>query len=176
MTSLKDTDAAQAIVVEELAADPVDRVLESVRAVSPRPVVLPQLATARVASYDAESDTLTLRIGDEAIPARRDESLHKVVLEGAASRGERVLVEQHNGELLVVGAVRTQPTPGIDHAPSYDIHADRIHIAAEEELALTARTASVVLRALGEVETLSDRIISRAEGVHKIIGRMLRLN
>lgn len=175
MNSLKETDAAQTIVVEE-AADPVDRVLESVRVPSARPVVLPQLATARVASYDSESDALTLRIGDEEIPARRDESLHKLVLAGAASRGERVLVEQHGNDLLVVGAVRTQPTPGIDHAPSFDIHADRIHIAAEEELALSARTASVVLRALGEVETLSDRIISRAEGVHKIIGRMLRLN
>ena len=47
---------------------------------------------------------------------------------------------------------------------------------AGQELSLSAQTAALVLRAAGEVETFAERIISRAEGVHKIIGRMLRLN
>lgn len=36
--------------------------------------------------------------------------------------------------------------------------------------------AGLVVRALGEVETYADKIISRDEGVHKIVGRILRLN
>lgn len=46
----------------------------------------------------------------------------------------------------------------------------------EDEVTLTAHGAGVVLRALGEVETYAERIISRADGIHKIIGRMLQLN
>jgi hypothetical protein len=34
----------------------------------------------------------------------------------------------------------------------------------------------MAVRAVGEIETYAERIVSRAEGVHKIIGRMLRLN
>ncbi len=159
------------------APDPVEQVLESVRIpVTGSVPSLPQLATATVVAFDVATDALTLRVGGVEVPASRDASVHPIVLEGAAARGERVLIERIGDAFTVVGAVRTQPTPGIDRAPSYAINADRIHLAAEEELSLTARTASVVLRALGEVETFSDRIISRAEGVHKIIGRMLRLN
>ena len=36
--------------------------------------------------------------------------------------------------------------------------------------------ASLVLRAFGQVETLADQITSRAASVHKIIGRVIRLN
>ena len=76
----------------------------------------------------------------------------------------------------VLGALRAQPTPGIDIGETYAIKAKRVSLEAEEEVSLAAQTAALVLRAAGEVETYADRIVSRAESVHKIIGRILRLN
>ncbi len=118
-----------------------------------------------------------LQLGSALLPATLDPSVHPVVIEGARARRERVLVEEaEDGSLVVLGALRAQPTPGIDAAETYAIKAKRVSLEAEEELSLSARTAALVLRAIGEVETHAERIVSRAEGVHKIIGRMLRLN
>lgn len=125
---------------------------------------------------ELEGDVAVVLRGGDRVAARLDPAVHPLVIEGAIRRGERVLVASEGGELVVVGALRTQPTPGIDRAPEYEIAADRLRLVAGTELSLTAKTAAVVLRAIGEVETYADRVISRAEGVHKIIGRMLRLN
>lgn len=116
-------------------------------------------------------------VSGREMDARVDESVSAVVLEGAVARGERVVVEvEDDGEVVVVGALRTQPTPGIDAADQYTIEAGRIDLKAEHEVSMSAKTALVVLRAIGEVETVAERITTRAHGVHKIIGRMLRLN
>lgn len=142
-----------------------------------RPRALPagQLATARIVSLEGERAVVS--VGWVEADATWDASVDRLVLEGARARGERVLVEQtEDGSLLILGALRTRPTPGIDAAESYEIDADRIAIRAGSELSLTARVAGVVLRAAGEVETYADRILSRAESVHKIVGRVLRLN
>ena len=137
--------------------------------------MLPVCGTARIVALEGE--TLRLAFGNEVVAATCDPSVHPVVLRGACERAERVLVEHRVGEgWVVVGALRTQPVPGIDVASEYTIEADRVHIRAGSELALSARAASLVLRAVGEVETYAERILSRAEGLHKIVGRMLRLN
>jgi len=137
--------------------------------------MLPACGTARI--HALEGDRIRLAIGGDIVDASRDPSVHPVVLQGALARGERVLAEHHTGEgWVVVGALRTQPSPGIDRAQEYTIEADRVHIRADSEIALTARASSLVLRAIGEVETYAERILSRAEGLHKIVGRMLRLN
>ncbi|HVK70014.1 MAG TPA: hypothetical protein VM694_36425 [Polyangium sp.] len=141
----------------------------------PGPAPRPALFTAEV--HKVHEDGVMLGIGAKVVPAKLDPSVHPTVMEGACARHERVLVEeQEGGELVVIGALRTQPTPGVDVAESYTIKAKRISLDAGEELSLSAQTAAVVLRAIGEVETYAERILSRAEGVHKIVGRMLRLN
>ncbi|MDI1446896.1 hypothetical protein [Polyangium sp. 6x1] len=141
----------------------------------PGPAPRPALFTAEVHEIDA--DGVVLGIGNSTAPAKLDPSVHPTVVEGARARRERVLVEEgEDGVLVVIGALRTQPTPGVDAAESYSIKAKRISLEAGEELSLSAQTAAVVLRAIGEVETYAERILSRAEGVHKIVGRMLRLN
>jgi hypothetical protein len=141
----------------------------------PGPAPRPALFTAEV--HELREDGVMLGIGATLLPAKLDPSVHPTVLEGARARHERVLVEEREGgTLVVIGALRTQPTPGVDAAESYSIKAKRISLEAGEELSLSAQTAAVVLRAVGEVETYAERIISRAEGVHKIVGRMLRLN
>ena len=92
-------------------------------------------------------------------------------------RGERVLAERdERGAWIILGALRTQPTPGIDAAFAYTIEADTITIRGRSEVSIVTEAAGLVVRALGEVETYADEIISRAEGVHKIVGRILRLN
>lgn len=137
--------------------------------------LVPVCGTACIEQID--EDLLTLRIGGERVTARRDPSVHPVVLRGAHARGERVLAEHRVDEgWVVVGALRTRPAPGIDVAEEYTIEAERVHIRGGSEVSLTARAASIVLRAMGEVETYAERILSRAEGLHKLVGRMLRLN
>ncbi|MCC6527470.1 MAG: hypothetical protein IT373_32785 [Polyangiaceae bacterium] len=134
-----------------------------------------ELVLARIEALDGER--VRLAVGRDSVEAARDAAVHPAVLAGAHARGERVLAERGEvGAWVVVGALRTQPTPGIDVADAYTIEAERVTIRAGAEVTLTSRAASLVLRALGEVETYADRIVSRAEGVHKIVGRILRLN
>jgi len=136
----------------------------------------PTLATARVDGVDGEH--VRIVIGRQPVVALRDESLHPAVLRTAAKRGERVLVERgEDGVWTVIGALRTQPTPGIDVAESYTIEAERVTVRAHEDVTLVAEGTSVVLRGgEGEIESHAPRIVSRADGVHRIAGRELKLN
>jgi hypothetical protein len=150
-------------------------VLRQVVLERPSPSVAPSLATAVV--HGIGEAGVVVSLGGRLVPATLDASVSPVVVEGACARRERVLVEvDERGAVVVLGALRTQPTPGIDAAESYAIRADRISLEAGSELSLSAQAAALVLRAAGEVETYADRIVSRAESVHKIIGRILRLN
>ena len=135
----------------------------------------PSLRTGRIQAI--EGAIVRLAIGSQIVTAAVDPSVHPTVLRGAAERGERVLAERdESGAWLILGALRTQPTPGIDAADAYVIEADQVTIRGHHEVSLVTEAAGLVVRALGEVETYADKIISRAEGVHKIVGRILRLN
>jgi hypothetical protein len=135
----------------------------------------PSLATARV--EEIEGDRVRISVRGASISALRDETLHPAVLEGAQRRGERVLVERgEDGVWLVIGALRTQPTPGIDAAREFTIEAERVTVRGHAEVRIAAETASVVVRAEGEIESQAPRIVSQADGLHKITGRTLTLN
>jgi hypothetical protein len=156
--------------VEKPAKDPVPRL---------RPVPAPgrRLGLTTALVHEIGPAGVVLAFGGSLAQATLDSSVHPSVIEGARDRRERVLVEEDDdGGFIVLGALRTQPTPGIDAAEAYSIKARRISLEADEEVSLSAQTAAVVVRAVGEVETYAERILSRAEGLHKIIGRMLRLN
>lgn len=156
-------------ISEEPAADERSATALSVLA------AVPVCGTARIESIDG--DRVRLAFGSEVVEGRRDPSVHAAVLHGALARQERVLAEHRPAEgWVVVGALHTQPVPGVDRAERYTIEAERVHIKADSEVALSARTASLVVRAIGEVETYAERIVSRAEGIHRIIGRLLHLN
>ncbi|HZF52597.1 MAG TPA: hypothetical protein VE093_28275 [Polyangiaceae bacterium] len=136
----------------------------------------PTLVTARV--NEVKDDRVTVSIGKQVIAALRDEGVHPLVLKTAARTGERVLVERgEDGVWTVMGALRTQPTPGVDFAEEYTIEAERVTVKAHGEVALVAGATSVVLRGdEGEIESHAPRIVSRADGVHAITGRTLKLN
>jgi hypothetical protein len=161
--------------VESVSAEPSEA---KGRATPLRLLATPVLCTARLeAIEEGGGSALRIAVGGQLVAAQRDASVHPAVLEGALARGERVLVERDaEGAWTVIGALRTQPTPGVDVVEQYTIEADRVTIRGRTDVTLTSETAGLVVRALGEVESYADRIISRAEGVHKIIGRILRLN
>jgi hypothetical protein len=138
--------------------------------------VFGQLALARLVDVDAEGATIA--IGGGTRKALLSPALSPDVVRTALARGEPVLVERDtDGSIVVMGALRTQATPGVDRMKEVEIEADRIHLKGREEVSLsTSGATQLALRAIGEIETYADRIVSRAEKVHKIIGRMLRLN
>lgn len=148
-------------------------------------VALPVLGTALVTELCGDGRAI-LSVGGRPCEADIDASVHPVVIASAHRRQERVLVESRGDRHLVVGALRTQPVPGIDRADTYTIQADRLTLEAAEvhvlatEMNATGEHASagarIVLRAAGEIESFAERIVTRASGVHKLIGRMLRLN
>ena len=141
----------------------------------PQATATPSLRTGRI--HAVEGDVVRLAIGSQIVAATVDPSVHPLVLRGAAERKERVLAERdESGAWVILGALRTQPTPGIDNADAYTIEADKVTIRGRSEVSIATEAAGLVVRALGEVETYADKIISRAEGVHKIVGRILRLN
>jgi hypothetical protein len=123
-----------------------------------------------------QGDVVRVVAGGAPLTATIDPAVHRSVVEGALARQERVLVEiEPDGGAVIVGALRTRPTPGLESADEFVIEAKRVAVRADE-ISLATAAAAVVLRAVGEVETYADRIVSRAEGLHRLVGRMLKLN
>jgi len=134
------------------------------------------LAMAQI--IDVRGDAIDVRLGGRTVEAKRATILDEAVLATAMETGEPVLVERApDGSVTVVGALRTRATPGVDKMKDITIEADRIALVGKKEVTLaTSGVARIALRAAGEIETYADRIVSRAEELHKIVGRMLRLN
>lgn len=123
-----------------------------------------------------EGDLVRIRAGSGVVMAKLDPSVHPSVVATAVARGERVIVQREDDVWVVVGVLRTSPTPGIEEAEEYVIKAARVRVRAADEMTIAAGTASIAVRAYGAVETIAEQITSRASAVHKIIGRMLHLN
>lgn len=137
---------------------------------------LPGLVAVRIETLDTEARVVTLQLGGASVAARIDPALDLAVLRTAIERGERVIAQPAAGDWVVLGGLRTQATPGVDEAEEYAIRAGRVKIHAAHEVALRAGEASLVMRATGIIETLSRDITTRARAVHKIVGRLVRLN
>lgn len=123
-----------------------------------------------------DGDSVRIQAGSAVVMAKLDPSVHPSVVATAVARGERVIVQREDDVWLVVGVLRTSPTPGIEEAEEYTIKAARVRVRATDEMTIAAGTASIAVRAYGAVETIAEQITSRASAVHKIIGRMLHLN
>lgn len=134
------------------------------------------LVAALVHGFDPETGAVELWLGAERARAALDPSVSPVVLRTAAARGERVVVQREAEGWVVLGVLRTTPTPGVDEGDEYVIRARRVQIDAGHEFSVVSGAASFIVRAYGFVETLAEDITTRAAGVHKVVGRMLRLN
>lgn len=119
---------------------------------------------------------VVVRVGTTEVCATLDPSVHPSVVATAVARGERVIAQREGDAWVVVGALRTSPTPGLEEAEEYVIRAGRVRVNATHEFTVASGTASLAVRAYGMVETVAEQITSRASAVHKIVGRMLHLN
>jgi hypothetical protein len=145
--------------------------------VSPAPEApVAGLVAVRLVAFDADTRAAELEVGGAVVAAVLDEALSPRVLATALTRGERVIAQREDGGWVVLGTLRTAPTPGVDEGDEFLIKARRVAIAVDHEFAITSGLASLVVRAQGFVETLAHDITTRASGVHKIAGRVIRLN
>jgi hypothetical protein len=158
------------------------RVVRTVRQESEPPPELRQstagagLIAALIEEIDEERRQVSLRIGEDLVPAYLDPSVSTVVMRTALANHERVITQREAGSWVVVGALRTTPTPGVDIGDEFLIKARRVLVVAEHEFGVVSGAASIVVRAQGVVETVAQDITTRASSLHKIIGRMIRLN
>lgn len=134
------------------------------------------LVAASVVSVDEAGRSVLLRLGTTSFGASLDAALDLSVVRTARITGERLIAQREGDRWVVLGALRTAPVPGVDEGDEFTLRARRITIVAEHEASMRAGAASFVLRAQGVVETIAKDITSRAAHVHKIVGRMLRLN
>jgi hypothetical protein len=123
-----------------------------------------------------EGQRALVRVGTEEVLATLDPSVHPSVVATAIARRERVIVQHEDGAWVILGVLRTSPTPGIEESDEYVIRAARVRVRASDEFTVASGAASIAVRAYGTIETLAEQITSRASAVHKIIGRMLHLN
>jgi hypothetical protein len=134
------------------------------------------LTAARLCRFDVEARTAIIAMGGAEMNATLDDCLSTRVLTTALARGERVVAQREEAGWVVLGALRTAPTPGVDEGDEFLIKARRVLIAAEHEFGITSGAASFVVRAQGFIETLAQDITTRASSIHKIVGRVIRLN
>ncbi len=80
------------------------------------------------------------------------------------------------GGLVVLGALRTAPTPGVDKADEYLIEAKRVELRGDDRVAIVSGAAQILVNAIDRVEIAAKDITSRARRVHKLVGRILHLN
>lgn len=161
---------------EPLERDDAQTDLAPTSAVAPAPSVVSGLLALQIVSVDVEARRAELRLGSAVVGARLDDALHPGVVETAIARGERLIAQREGDEWVVLGALRTAPTPGVDKGDDYVIEARRISLRGDHEVAVVAGASSVVLRALGHLELLSRNITARAEGVQKLFAKIIQLN
>lgn len=157
----------------------VRKALVPVDAASPRPTVEPASdlpAIVAATPVVLEGTSVRVRVGSLEAEATLDPSVHPSVVATAVARGERVIVQREGGAWVLLGVLRTSPTPGIEEADEYLIRAGRVRVRARDEFTVASGAASFAVRAYGTIETLAEQITSRASAVHKIVGRMLHLN
>lgn len=134
------------------------------------------LVALRLEALDEERRVATVVAGRESVEAELDGAVDTAVIRTALARGERVIAQREGDGWIVLGVLRTVATPGVDRGDEYVVEARRVKIAADHEFAVVSGGASFVVRAIGAIEALAADITSRASGVNKVIGRMIRLN
>jgi hypothetical protein len=140
------------------------------------PAVPAGLTAVRLTALDVERRSAQIVVAGETVTATLDDALSSRVVATALARGERVIAQREATGWVVLGSLRTSDTPGVDEGEEFVIKAKRVLVSAEHEFAVVSGAASLVLRAHGAIETLAKDITSRASSLHKIVGRLIRLN
>lgn len=170
--------AARAIDHQAASRADAPRALYAAQSASaPEDMVAPHgMVAVHVVSVSASGDVAVVRFAGREIAAAVDQAVERCVLDAACARGERVIVQREGETLVVLGALRTRATPGLEPGDDFKIEARRVVIEGAQEVTLRSGTAAIALRAYGFVETLAQDITTRAARAHKLVGRVLRLN
>jgi hypothetical protein len=134
---------------------------------------LPSVSTRTAVAVSLNGRAVSLRVRGVAEPveAMLDRGVAREVVKEAIVRGDRVVVEQVDGEQpLVVGVLQTRV------AEDLTLRAKRIHIEAEQEVLLRSGRGAVRIRQDGDVELVGSRISAMSRGLFRLVGRVLRLN
>lgn len=134
------------------------------------------LVAVTAESFDEARRTLVLHLGEGPVEASLDPSVEAAVVSTALRRRERLLAQEELTGWVVVGALRTSATPGVDEGDEFFIKARRVAIVVAHEFNVVTGTASFAMRAIGHIETMAHDITTKAASVHKLVGRMIRLN
>lgn len=151
------------------------RPIGEVRRLERRAAPAPAITVAKVERYDEATGAVTLLVAGQEVQAALDPSVDPAVIRTAVLRRERVIAADEGG-WVVLGALRTAATPGVDEGEEFMIKARRVAIVAAHEFHVVSGAAAIAVRAMGHVETIAENVTSRASSLHKIIGRMIRLN
>jgi hypothetical protein len=119
---------------------------------------------------------LDLAFGAREVSATLDRAVDAAVIETALRTGERLLIQPEGEGWVVLGALRTRATPGVDELEEVAIKARRLRLEGTDEVQIVSAAASMILRVTGAVETIARDVTVRATGLHKLIGRVLHLN
>jgi hypothetical protein len=172
-----DTPSTDGAARAELEAIAEASVKASGRDARPPPVQLAPGTLGVAKILRVEAGVAEIDFAGSPREAFIEATVHPSVIETAMDRGENVLVTSGaDGVFRIIGAVRTQPTPGVDAMDEIKLKANRIELEADQEVQVRSGVAIIAVRAVGEVETYAERIVSRAEELQKIVARMLRLN
>jgi hypothetical protein len=158
-----------------LGSPPISGRTRPLAAVAQLPRRRPGLLAAVAVSTSSDGVLIRFADGVEEL-ARVAPFVDPAVVATAARRGEALILQEEPLGLVVIGALRTSSTPGIEKGDDYVIEARRVKLVGDHEVSLVSGTAGVVLRAMGVVETIARDITARAAGVHRIVGRLIHLN
>src|SRR5688572_24408003 len=132
--SVKRTTSAEILVPVSAPPAEESRLADVVPLRAPAP--MPALVALHVTGFDEETGRATLRLGSGTVEARLDPAVDPIVVRTAVDRGERLIAQAEADGHVVLGALRTAPTPGIDAGDEYVIEARRIAVRGTHEVSL----------------------------------------
>lgn len=116
-----------------------------------------------------------VRVGGVEVELAVDASVAPNLLEDAASRGARVLVEHGEAGSTIAGVVMTQLPLSVDADGSLVAVVERLLIEARQGATLHSAGGMIRVQA-GDVELYGKKVLTRAREVAQVLARMIRLN
>lgn len=149
------------------------RVLDSGRALTPRPEPAPGVGLGTVLAAEGSGWRVRTAAGERVVSL--DLSVDPLLVEEARLSGARVLLELGPTGAVLVGVVQTSRALRIDRDGVVEAEVERFSLHARSEAVLKTVSAFLQLKA-GEVELRGIRTLVRAREMAKVLARIISLN